>query len=123
MDLNKKENPLYEQFDRVCNLMKKYDAVLSLGNGIRAGAIHCMATDSHDTRERSAIIVRRGAEELARLVGRKNLALLSVENPAKVLNGSGMTGMNVDAIPRYRPIGGGGRGFWEFFRRKKVDRP
>ena len=44
MDINKRENPLYEQFDRVCGLMKKYDAVLSLGNGIRAGAIH----DSHD---------------------------------------------------------------------------
>jgi len=89
----------------------------------RAGAIHCMATDSHDTRERSAVIVRRGAEELARLVGRKNLALLSVENPSRVLNGNGMTGMDVDAIPHYSPIGGGGRGFWEFFRRKKVDRP
>ncbi|HPS02948.1 MAG TPA: phosphomethylpyrimidine synthase ThiC, partial [Candidatus Sumerlaeota bacterium] len=36
MDANKRENPLYEQFDRVCALMKKYDAVLSLGNGIRA---------------------------------------------------------------------------------------
>ena len=82
---------------------------------IRAGAIHCMATDSHDTRERSAIIVRRGAEELARLVGRKNLALLSVENPAKVLNGGGMTGMNVDAIQRYRPIGGGWTGYFQFF--------
>ena len=31
-----------------------------------------MATHSHDTRERSAIVVRRGAEKLARLVGRKN---------------------------------------------------
>ena len=89
----------------------------------RTGAIHCMATDSHDTQERSAIIVRRGAEELARLVGRKNLALLSVENPSRVLNGNSMAGMDVDAIPHFRPIGGGGRGFWEFFRRKKVDRP
>ena len=44
MDSTGNENPLYEQFDRVCDLMKKYDAVLSLGNGIRAGAIH----DSHD---------------------------------------------------------------------------
>ena len=44
MDATGKENPLYAQFDRVCGLMKKYDAILSLGNGIRAGAIH----DSHD---------------------------------------------------------------------------
>jgi protein-tyrosine phosphatase len=84
----------------------------------RSGAIHCMATDSHDTRERSAIIVRRGAEELTRLVGRRNLALLSVANPAQVLNGNGMAGMAVDAIPNYRPIGGGGRRFFSFFRKR-----
>jgi phosphomethylpyrimidine synthase len=36
---NNRENPLYEQFDRVCGILKKYDTVLSLGNGIRAGAI------------------------------------------------------------------------------------
>ncbi|MGB3225181.1 MAG: phosphomethylpyrimidine synthase ThiC, partial [Desulforhopalus sp.] len=33
MEYHKRENPLYEQFDRVCALMKKYDSVLSLGNG------------------------------------------------------------------------------------------
>ena len=38
MEYNNRENPLYEQFDRVCGQMKKYDAVLSLGNGLRAGA-------------------------------------------------------------------------------------
>jgi len=37
---NNKENPLYEHFDRVVNIMKKQDVVLSLGNGLRAGAIH-----------------------------------------------------------------------------------
>ncbi|MCP4714518.1 MAG: thiamine biosynthesis protein ThiC, partial [Deltaproteobacteria bacterium] len=37
---NKKENPLYEKFDRVVEILKKYDVVLSLGNGMRAGAIH-----------------------------------------------------------------------------------
>lgn len=41
---NNRENPLYEQFDRVVAILKKYDTVLSLGNGLRAGAIH----DSHD---------------------------------------------------------------------------
>ncbi len=37
---NKRENPLYEHFDRVVEILKKYDCVLSLGNGLRAGAIH-----------------------------------------------------------------------------------
>ncbi|TAN63564.1 phosphomethylpyrimidine synthase ThiC [bacterium] len=37
---NNKENPLYEKFDRVVEILKKYDCVLSLGNGLRAGAVH-----------------------------------------------------------------------------------
>lgn len=37
---NNKENPLYEKFDRVVEIFKKYDCVLSLGNGLRAGAVH-----------------------------------------------------------------------------------
>jgi len=37
---NGRENPLYEKFDRVVEILKKYDCVLSLGNGLRAGAIH-----------------------------------------------------------------------------------
>ena len=37
---NNKENPLYEKFDRVVEILKKYDCVLSLGNGLRAGAIY-----------------------------------------------------------------------------------
>jgi phosphomethylpyrimidine synthase len=37
---NNRENPLYEKFDRVVGILKKYDCVLSLGNGLRAGAVH-----------------------------------------------------------------------------------
>ncbi|MEK6531386.1 MAG: phosphomethylpyrimidine synthase ThiC [Deltaproteobacteria bacterium] len=37
---NNRENPLYERFDRVAGILKKYDCVLSLGNGLRAGAVH-----------------------------------------------------------------------------------
>jgi len=37
---NGRENPLYEKFDRVVEILKKYDCVLSLGNGLRAGAVH-----------------------------------------------------------------------------------
>jgi phosphomethylpyrimidine synthase len=39
MIVNKKENPLYEQFDRLCAIAKKYDMTLSLGDGLRPGCI------------------------------------------------------------------------------------
>ncbi len=76
MDINKKENPLYEQFDRVCALMKKYDAVLSLGNGIRAGAIH----DSHDRAQMAEMIINCELAELGRDMG----CQMMVEGPGHV---------------------------------------
>lgn len=41
---NKKENPLYENFDEVLNIAKKYDIALSLGDGMRPGSV----TDATD---------------------------------------------------------------------------
>lgn len=76
MDVNNKENPLYEQFDRVCALMKKYDAVLSLGNGIRAGAIH----DSHDRAQMAEMITNCELAELGREMG----CQMMVEGPGHV---------------------------------------
>ncbi len=76
MDINGKENPLYEQFDRVCSLMKKYDAVLSLGNGIRAGAIH----DSHDRAQMAEMIINCELAELGREMG----CQMMVEGPGHV---------------------------------------
>lgn len=76
MDINKKENPLYEQFDRVCALMKKYDAVLSLGNGIRAGAIH----DSHDRAQMAEMIINCELAEIGRDMG----CQMMVEGPGHV---------------------------------------
>lgn len=37
MKVNKKENPLYEHFDRLLNICKKHDVTLSLGDGLRPG--------------------------------------------------------------------------------------
>ncbi len=76
MDINKRENPLYEQFDRVCDLMKKYDAVLSLGNGIRAGAIH----DSHDRAQMAEMIINCELAEIGRASG----CQMMVEGPGHV---------------------------------------
>ncbi|MBI5574198.1 MAG: phosphomethylpyrimidine synthase ThiC [Elusimicrobia bacterium] len=42
---NKKENPLYENFDKLINIVKKYDAVISLGDGLRPG---CIADNTDD---------------------------------------------------------------------------
>ena len=76
MDATGKENPLYEQFDRVCGLMKKYDAILSLGNGIRAGAIH----DSHDRAQMAEMIINCELAELGRDMG----CQMMVEGPGHV---------------------------------------
>ena len=47
---NNKENPLFEQFDRLLDLAKRYDAVLSLGDGFRPGCI-ADATDRGQIQE------------------------------------------------------------------------
>jgi phosphomethylpyrimidine synthase len=37
---NEKENPLYSEFDYLLEIMKEHEVTLSMGNGMRAGAIH-----------------------------------------------------------------------------------
>jgi len=39
MAYNKAENPLYEHYDRLLELVRPYDAVLSLGDGFRPGCL------------------------------------------------------------------------------------
>jgi len=50
MIVNKKENPLYEQFDRLVGIARKYDMTLSLGDGLRPGCI-ADATDRGQVEE------------------------------------------------------------------------
>ncbi|GAI05337.1 unnamed protein product, partial [marine sediment metagenome] len=50
MAFNKRENPLYEYYDRLLKLAKKYDATLSLGDGLRPGAI-ADSTDRYQIKE------------------------------------------------------------------------
>jgi phosphomethylpyrimidine synthase len=40
MNHNKKENPLFMYYDDIVAMAKKYDVVLSLGDGLRPGALH-----------------------------------------------------------------------------------
>ncbi len=73
---NRKENPLFEQFERVCSILKRYDTVLSLGNGIRAGAIH----DSLDRAQMAELILNCELAERARQMGCQAM----VEGPGHV---------------------------------------
>ena len=50
MTYNKAENPLYEHFDRLLELVRPYDAVLSLGDGFRPGCL-ADATDRAQVQE------------------------------------------------------------------------
>lgn len=76
MKNNNRENPLYEKFDRVVEILKKYDVVLSLGNGLRAGAIH----DSFDRAMIQELLINC---ELAQ-VGREMGCQMMVEGPGHV---------------------------------------
>ena len=73
---NNRENPLYEQFDRVVAILKKYDVVLSLGNGLRAGAIH----DSSDRAQIQELLINCELAEMGRDMGCQML----VEGPGHV---------------------------------------
>ena len=39
MTVHKKENPFYEHFDAICEILRQYDVTWSLGDGLRPGAI------------------------------------------------------------------------------------
>ncbi len=62
---NNRENPLYEKFDRVVEIFKKYDCVLSLGNGLRAGAVH----DSLDRAQVQELLINCELAELGQEMG------------------------------------------------------
>ena len=76
MKVNKRENPLYEKFDRVVDILKRYDVVLSLGNGLRAGSI----ADSFDRAMIQELLINC---ELAE-AGRKMGCQMMVEGPGHV---------------------------------------
>jgi phosphomethylpyrimidine synthase len=50
MDYNKKENPLFEQYDRLLEIAKAFDMTLSLGDGLRPGCL-ADATDRGQVQE------------------------------------------------------------------------
>ncbi len=59
---HKKQNPLFEQYDKLLEIAKKYDVTLSLGDGLRPGCL-ADATDSPQIKE---LIVLGGLVKRAR---------------------------------------------------------
>ena len=71
-----KENPLYENFDYLLEIAKKYDATLSLGDGLRPGCIY----DSTDRPQIQELIIIGELVERARKAGVQTM----VEGPGHV---------------------------------------
>ncbi|MFH1407183.1 MAG: phosphomethylpyrimidine synthase ThiC [Candidatus Omnitrophota bacterium] len=76
MILNKKENPLYENFNKILDIAKKYDVVLSLGDGLRPGSI----ADSTDRPQIQELIL---LGELAERAQNKGVGII-IEGPGHV---------------------------------------
>ena len=73
---NKKENPLYEQFDRLLDILAKNDVALSLGDGFRPGALH----DATDRVQIEELII---LGELVKRAKEKNVGVF-VEGPGHI---------------------------------------
>jgi len=69
MSANNQENPLYEKFDRLLEIAYKYDVTLSLGDGLRPGAL-ADATDSAQIAELSVLgeLVKRAREKKVQVI-------------------------------------------------------
>ena len=63
MMVHRKQNPLYECFDDLCDIMKQYDVTWSLGDGLRPGSI-ADASDEAQFAELDVLgeLTRRGQE-------------------------------------------------------------
>ena len=73
---NKRENPLYEQYDRLLAILAEYDVAVSLGDGFRPGALHD-ATDRVQIEELTVL------GELVKRAWQRNVTVF-VEGPGHV---------------------------------------
>ena len=76
MDCNKKENPLYEEYGRLLEIAHRYDMVLSLGDGLRPGAID----DATDQAQLQELIILGELAHRARTAG----VQVMIEGPGHV---------------------------------------
>lgn len=73
---HQKQNPLFEQYDRLLEIARKYDVTLSLGDGLRPG---CLA-DASDSPQIKELIILGGLVKRAREAG----VQVMVEGPGHV---------------------------------------
>ena len=73
MQLNDRENPFYEYYDRLLEICQAYDVSLSLGDGCRPGCLH----DSTDASQVEELIT---LGELTKLAWEKNVQVM-IEGP------------------------------------------
>jgi len=67
---NEQENPLYKNFDYLLEIAKKYDVTLSLGDGMRSGALY----DSNDRAKFQELLIIGELVERARKKGVQTMA-------------------------------------------------
>lgn len=70
------ENPLYKNFDRVLDIAKKYDLVLSLGDGMRPGGL----SDATDAAQIDELLT---LGELTRIAWQNNIQVI-IEGPGHI---------------------------------------
>ncbi|NIA02932.1 MAG: phosphomethylpyrimidine synthase ThiC [Nitrospirae bacterium] len=73
---NEKENPLYSEFDYLLEIMKEHEVTLSMGNGMRAGAVH----DSTDRAQIQELVMNSELSDRAHEAG----VQVIVEGPGHV---------------------------------------
>jgi phosphomethylpyrimidine synthase len=76
MHCNNRENPLYEEYDRLLEIAHRYDMVLSLGDGLRPGAID----DATDQGQLLELIILGQLAARARVAG----VQVMIEGPGHV---------------------------------------
>lgn len=73
MKFNRRENPLFENYDEILDILAQYNVVISLGDGLRPGSIH----DANDRGQLHEMII---LGELARRAREKNVQVI-IEGP------------------------------------------
>ncbi|MGB8310513.1 MAG: phosphomethylpyrimidine synthase ThiC [Halobacteriota archaeon] len=73
---NEKENPLYSEFDYLLDILKRHEVTLSMGNGMRAGAVH----DSTDRAQIQELIINSELSDKAHECGVQTM----IEGPGHI---------------------------------------
>lgn len=95
MMVHRKQNPLYEAFDDLCDIMREYDVTWSLGDGLRPGSI-ADASDEAQFAELDALgeLTARGQENGTQVMveGPGHIPMdqiqMNMEKQAEVCNGA-----------------------------------